>query len=185
MIKKKAFAARAETLNTVEGLCNTFFLRLTTETNGNIPLNDVLLEEKIALTLRKTGYLLLVKIHKSGGSEYIHKNMITLLIGRKPPVFYMGGVVASFLLVNGSEWVPLRPQGFSPIHGGFEKVHKIKRKLSSERVKRFGKYDFITTVRFIQKMRPTPTMSRVPFRKCSRAADRNSRRTTIRGHNSV
>ena len=126
---QRRYRAYANALDAAVDMCDTFISNLTTEKNGKTPLTQVLLEAKIANTLEDGGYLLVVKIQEAGGSQYTQKNMTTFLWGVAPPVFYMGGVVVSFVLIDGSDGT-VKASGSFPVHGGFTKVDGIEKKLN-------------------------------------------------------
>ena len=66
--------------------------------------------------------LLIVKMDKAGGSNYVEKNLWTSF--GKMPFKVMGGVIASYTLFQGNSGVVLA-SGVIPIHGGFKNADKV------------------------------------------------------------
>ena len=116
-------------LDAAVALCDTFFLKITTTVDGNIPLSDVILENALVEILKENGHLLIVKIQKVGGAYYTKKNIRTLFGGL--PLYHMGGVVVSFVLLNGPDG-SVKVSGVVPIHGGFVKADKVETLLETD-----------------------------------------------------
>ena len=132
---KKMHLAAASTLDAAAALYDAFFSKLTPPAgDGKIPLSDVLLETALIEILKKPdGWLLIVKIQKAGGAHYTKKNIGTLFGGM--PFYHMGGVVVSFVLLNGANG-SVEKSGVVPIHGGFVKANKVETYLKPSRVSR-------------------------------------------------
>lgn len=135
-IEKKNIEAAVEAhthvsklLDAAVALCDTFFSKITTTVDGKTPLSDVLLEDALIKILKQNGYLLIVKIQKTGGAYYTKKNICTLFGGM--PFYHMGGVVVSFVLLNGPDG-SVKVSGVVPIHGGFVKANKVESYLSRQ-----------------------------------------------------
>lgn len=82
--------------------------------------------EMSSLLSEENSYLLIVKLHKAGGSHYVEKNLWTSFW--KMPFQVMGGVVASYSLFNGKSG-SLVMSGVVPVHGGFHNVKKLEDQL--------------------------------------------------------
>jgi hypothetical protein len=89
---------------------------------GVVPLTNVIREGVIADALANGNLLMLVKIQKSGGAFYTKKNILTAL--GSMPFFHMGGVVASFVLLEGRTGNVLK-SGVAPVHGGFIQADEL------------------------------------------------------------
>jgi hypothetical protein len=110
------------------GLYNSFLSKLTAaDAKGTVPLVSVIQEDIIAELLLKGNFLLLVKLHTSGGAYYTKKSMWTFL-GRMP-FYHMGGIVTSFVLFDGKAGTVLA-SGVVPVHGGFVKANALQKQLS-------------------------------------------------------
>jgi hypothetical protein len=108
------------------GLYDSFLSKLiAADAKGAVPLVSVIQEEIIADLLLNENFLLLVKLHASGGAYYTKKSIWTLL-GRMP-FYHMGGIVASFVLFDGKAGTVLA-SGVVPIHGGFVKANVLQKK---------------------------------------------------------
>ena len=66
--------------------------------------------------------LLIVKMDKAGGSNYVEKNLWTSL--GKMPFKVMGGVIASYTLFQGKTGTVLA-SGVVPVHGGFANANEV------------------------------------------------------------
>jgi hypothetical protein len=105
-------------------LCDGFFSKLTTaDDKGVILLTSIVREGVVADALHNGHWLLVVKIHKSGGSYYTKKNMWSFFSGM--PFYHMGGVVASYILIDGKEG-SVRKSGVVPVHGGFVAARELQ-----------------------------------------------------------
>lgn len=101
------------------------FAKLTTaDDKGLTPLTMVIRETEAADALAAGTQLLLVKLHTSGGAYYTKKNMLTFFGGM--PFFHMGGVVASFALLDGKTGSVVAADVI-PIHGGFVKASDVQK----------------------------------------------------------
>jgi hypothetical protein len=117
----------ADAWKTSMGLYDAFFSKLTTtDDKGALPLANVVREGVIDEALANGDLLLLVKLQKSGGSYYTKKNMWTFFGGM--PYYHMGGVVASFVLLDGKTGT-VQKSGIVPVHGGFIEADKLRREI--------------------------------------------------------
>lgn len=66
--------------------------------------------------------LLIVKMDKAGGSNYVEKNLWTSFGAM--PFKIMGGAIASYTLFQGSSGIILS-SGVIPVHGGFSNANKV------------------------------------------------------------
>lgn len=66
--------------------------------------------------------MLIVKMDKAGGSNYVEKNLWTSF--GVMPFKVMGGVIASYTLFQGSSGAVLAA-GVVPVHGGYKKVNEV------------------------------------------------------------
>jgi len=92
---------------------------------GIAPLASVLREEAVADFLRKAdkgNMLLIAKLQQAGGGYYTKKNMWTFWGGM--PFYNMGGVVVSYVLINGADGVVL-DAGVVPVDGGYVKADRL------------------------------------------------------------
>ena len=121
--QKEMHIKTAAVLDAAVALFDAFFSKLTTAVDGETPLSDVLLEASLVKILKQNACLLIVEIQKIGGAHYTKKNIGTLF-GRMP-FYHMGGVVVSFVLLNGGNG-SVEKSGVVPIHGGFVKADKIE-----------------------------------------------------------
>lgn len=81
---------------------NTFFAKLfTPDEKGMLLLAGIIKEEVLASALQKDELLLLVKVHKAGGSHYTKKSFTTFWGGM--PFYHSGGAVGSFVLLSGKQ----------------------------------------------------------------------------------
>jgi hypothetical protein len=87
-------------------------------------LTAVVREMVIYHLLSGNGYLLVLKIHKTGGSYYTKKNLWTAL-GRMP-FHVMGGAVISYVLFRGVSGKVV-VSGVLPINGGFLSLSKLNK----------------------------------------------------------
>ncbi len=69
-----------------------------------------------------SSYVLIVKLHKAGGSQYIEKNLWTTF--GKMPFKVMGGVIVSYSLFDGPSGALLQ-SGVIPVHGGYANVNEV------------------------------------------------------------
>lgn len=68
------------------------------------------------------GHLLVLKVLRSGGSNYTEKNLWTFF--GKMPFYVAGGTVVAFTLFKGDDGQVLA-SGVIPVHGGFESVKDV------------------------------------------------------------
>ncbi len=66
--------------------------------------------------------MLIVKMDKAGGSNYVEKNLWTSFGAM--PFKVMGGIIASYTLFQGDTGAVLA-SGVVPVHGGFQKVNEV------------------------------------------------------------
>ena len=89
---------------------------------GVVPIAVVLKEAAIAQALETTGtHLLIVKVHKSGGSYITEKNLWSALGAM--PFSVAGGVIVSYMLLHGKDGDVISA-GVVPVHGGYHQVNK-------------------------------------------------------------
>lgn len=128
--KAKTHKAAADTWKAAIGLYDSFFSKLTTvDDKGVAPLANVIRDGVVADVLLKDNLLLLVKLQKFGGAYYTKKNMLTLFGGM--PFFHMGGVVASFVLLDGKAGT-VQGSGVIPVHGGFVKASDLPQQINED-----------------------------------------------------
>ena len=109
------------------GLFDGFLSKLTTsDDKGVAPLTNVIRESVVAKALSEGNFLLLVKLQKSGGAYYTKNNIVTAFGGM--PFYHMGGVVASFVLMDGRTGAVLK-SGVVPVHGGFVQADDLPQEL--------------------------------------------------------
>jgi hypothetical protein len=95
---------------------------------GSTPLAGIIREGAIADFLATENHnLLIVKLHKSGGAYYTKKNLWAFF-WPGIPLYHMGGVIASYVLLAGREGKVLKA-GVIPVHGGFVKARKMEEQL--------------------------------------------------------
>ncbi|MEJ7590914.1 MAG: hypothetical protein WKF77_05150 [Planctomycetaceae bacterium] len=109
-----------EQLKVAVAACDSFLSKLI-GTEANIAALIRELEFWNALNQPATT-LLIVKMEKAGGSNYVEKNVWTSF--GIMPFKVMGGVIASYALFEGSSGA-LLASAIVPIHGGFSKVNKV------------------------------------------------------------
>jgi hypothetical protein len=125
--KAKIHAAAVDVWKASVSLYDTFFSKLTTvDDKGATLLTNVIRESIVADALEKGDFLLLVKLQQSGGAFYTKKNMWTLF--GTMPFYHMGGVVASFVLLDGKTGAVLK-SGVVPVHGGFVKANDLPQEI--------------------------------------------------------
>jgi hypothetical protein len=93
---------------------------------GVIPLVAASREASIAEALAGGSYLLVVKLHRTGGAYYKKSNLWTFLGGM--PLFHMGGAVTGYLLLEGATGKVVA-SGVVPVHGGFVKAGALEGEL--------------------------------------------------------
>lgn len=126
--KAKTHKATADAWKTAVGLYDGFFSKLTTtDDKGAVPLTNVIREGVVAKALMNDDLLLLVKLQQSGGAYYTKKNIGTFF--GTMPFYHMGGVVASFVLLNGKTGIVLK-SGVVPVHGGFVKADDLPEEMN-------------------------------------------------------
>ncbi len=125
--KAKTHKDAADAWKATMGLYDSFISKLTTaDDKGIAPLTNVIREGVVAESLLNGNLLLLVKLQKSGGAYYTKKNLFTFFGGM--PFYHMGGVVTSFVLLDGKTGMVL-VSGVVPIHGGFVKANDLPKRL--------------------------------------------------------
>lgn len=93
---------------------------------GTYPAAVIIKESAIADALAEpTTSLLLLKVHKAGGAYFTQKNLWTAF--GKMPFSVAGGVVASFILLQGKTGNVLAA-GAVPVHGGYQSISKVNPK---------------------------------------------------------
>jgi tetratricopeptide (TPR) repeat protein len=108
-------------------LYESFFSKLTAaDEKGVVPLTQAVRELTVFNAFLAGAKLLLVRVQTSGGSYYTRKNLWTFFGG--VPIFHMGGVVVSFVLLDGSSGKVLDSEVI-PVHGGFIKAARVKDEL--------------------------------------------------------
>lgn len=129
---KALLHTRAEAaLKSAVSVYDSFFTSLTTaEAGGAAPLTDVLRQSALSKALMEGAKLLVVKLQSSGGSYYTRKNMWTFFGGM--PFFHMGGVVASYVLIEGEDGHVIASDVVA-VHGGFVRAGKVRDHLASSR----------------------------------------------------
>lgn len=128
--KAKLHKVAADAWKAAIGLYDSFFSKLTTaDDKGAVPLTNVIREGVVAEVLSKDNLLLLVKLQKFGGAYYTKKNMWTFFGGM--PFFHMGGVVASFILLDGKSGT-VHKSGVIPVHGGFVKAGDLPQQVNED-----------------------------------------------------
>ena len=126
----KTHKAAADAWKVAIGLYDSFFSKLTTvDDKGVVALANVIREGVVADVLLKDNLLLLVKLQKFGGAYYTKKNMWTFFGGM--PFFHMGGVVASFVLLDGKAGT-VQKSGVVPVHGGFVKASDLPQHVNED-----------------------------------------------------
>lgn len=122
--KAQLHTTASAALKAASGIYDSFFGKLTTaDDKGLVPLTQVIRDTSVSDALENGAYLLLVKLQSSGGSYYTRKNLWTFFGGM--PIFHMGGVVTSFLLLDGKSGKVLA-SGVIPVHGGFVKAGQVR-----------------------------------------------------------
>lgn len=113
-------------------LYDSFLGKLTSaDDRGGVPLVNIIRESVVSDSLSKDGSLLLVvKLQKSGGSYYTKKNVVTFFGGM--PFYHTGGVVVSYVLMDGKEGNVLA-SGVVPVHGGFVRANHLEKELKPRR----------------------------------------------------
>jgi len=128
--KAKLHKVAADAWKAAIGLYDSFFSKLTTaDDKGAVPLINVIREGVVADVLLKDNLLLLVKLQRFGGAYYTKKNMWTFFGGM--PFFHMGGVVASFVLLDGKAGI-VQKSGVVPVHGGFVKASDLPQQVNGD-----------------------------------------------------
>ncbi len=113
----------AADLTAAVAVYNTWFGKLSAvDDKGAIPLASVVREQAIYDAV-KNGVVLLVKIHNAGGGYYVKKNLWTFFGGM--PLYFMGGVSATYTLLQGSDGHVLAA-GVVPVYGGFVKAGELR-----------------------------------------------------------
>jgi hypothetical protein len=120
--KAKTHKAAADALRLAASSYDNFSTKFTTaDDKGGIPLANIIRDIAVFNAL-KDNDLLAVKLQKFGGAYYTKNNIVTFFGGM--PFFHMGGVVASYLLMDGATGTVLR-SGVVPVHGGFIKANDL------------------------------------------------------------
>ena len=120
--------ALAEQLKVATAACDTLIGRLLAPDEAT---GAMLRELALWQALTQPGSrLLLVKVQRAGGSNYVEKNLRTFF-GRMP-FFVAGGAVVSYTLLQGDNGQVLA-SGLLPVHGGFVSVKDVPDLLPSPR----------------------------------------------------
>lgn len=120
---QKAKSALA-TWNAVSESIDAWSKQLTTaDNNGNTPIATIIRHSAIKRKLDADGVLVIVELHKVGGTAYTKKNLWSSL-GTAIPFFVMGGAVASYVAFEGKTGKVLDAQ-MLPLHGGYSSVSDI------------------------------------------------------------
>jgi hypothetical protein len=98
------------------------------EKTSVVPIVAVIRERSMMDALSNGRSLLITHIHASGGSYYAKKNIWTVFGGM--PFFHMGGIVASFVLLDG-ETGAVAAAGTVPVHGGFIKATRLENEIAT------------------------------------------------------
>jgi hypothetical protein len=126
----EAHTAAAEAWKAAIGFYDSFFTKLTAaDDKGAVPLTDVIRENDAYTALNNGDLLLIVKLQNSGGAFYTKKNMWSFFGGL--PFYHMGGVVASFVLLDGTAGT-VKASGVVPVHGGFVRASKLQAELDED-----------------------------------------------------
>lgn len=108
-------------------LMDSWYARLRAPDNqGTATLVQVIKEKAIGASL-DGGYLLVVKVQKSGGGVMTKKNLWTFF--GEMPLYHMGGAAVSYSLIDGTTGF-VRSSGVVPVHGGFVKSKALRRTLA-------------------------------------------------------
>jgi hypothetical protein len=125
--KAEAHKAAAQSWKAAIALYEGVFAKLTAADDKALTPLTVVIREAVAVDALAAGtQLLLVKLHATGGGYYTKKNMLTFFGGM--PFFHMGGVVASFALLDGKTGSVVAAD-VVPVHGGFVKANKVQKTL--------------------------------------------------------
>ena len=127
--KAKTYKNAADAWKVAIDLYDSFFNKLTMVDDKGVALLTNVIREWVVAEVLKDNFLLLVKLQKSGGGYYTKKNMWMFLGGM--PFFHMGGVVASFVLLDGKTGV-VRKSGVVPVHGGFVNATDLPQKINGQ-----------------------------------------------------
>ncbi len=132
--EKKVLTGKAEkhkaVLNVIRvavDIHNTFFAKLfTPDEKGMFSLAGIMKEEALASSLQNDELLLLVKLHKTGGSQYTKKSFMTFWDGM--PFYHSGGAVGSFVLLNGKQG-EIIASGLVPAISDFVSADKLAKQV--------------------------------------------------------
>ena len=107
-------------LKTAIQACDTFFGRFLVPDDKTLAF---IKEYEIWKSSQEANsYVLIVKMHKAGGSQYTEKNLWTTF--GKMPFKVMGGVIVSYALFDGPSGALVRA-GVVPVHGGFANADEV------------------------------------------------------------
>ncbi|MEP6714183.1 MAG: hypothetical protein ABJC09_01335 [Terriglobia bacterium] len=119
-----------DALKSAVAVYDTFFGKMTAaDDKGSVPLSLAIREAAIADLLDRGAFLLGVKLHKSGGAYYTKKNLWSFFLPGIP-MYHMGGVVTSYVLMSGAEGKVIAA-GVEPVHGGFVKAKDVEARVKS------------------------------------------------------
>ncbi len=118
----KRYQGFVDKLKSALATFDTFLSKLVSQ---DAELTTLVSELEVWNTLmEQSSLLLIVKVDKAGGSNYIAKNLWTSF--GAIPLYVMGGVIVSYTLFQGNTGSVLA-SGTVPVHSGFWKVNKINR----------------------------------------------------------
>jgi hypothetical protein len=114
----------ADGLRAAIAIHDSFFSKLTAaDDKSMVPLTSVIRDSVVSDLLKNNGLVMAVRLATSGGAYYTKKNMWTFFGGM--PFHNMGGVVVSFVLIEGTDGHVLK-SGAIPVDGGFVKSDELK-----------------------------------------------------------
>lgn len=118
----------ADVLTSASTLFDTWFGKLSTANDkGVTPLVAMVKESVLADALSDGGYLLVIKVQKTGGGYLVKKNMWTMFGGM--PLYHMGGGAVSYNLLDGKSGA-VKAAGVELAYGGFVKAGKLAAELA-------------------------------------------------------
>jgi hypothetical protein len=95
----------------------------TVDDKGSSPAATILRQNAIKRKLTAGAVLVIVELHKVAGTGYTKKNLWSSLGAN--PFFVMGGAVASYVALSGTDGSVLASQ-LLPLHGGYQSVSDIE-----------------------------------------------------------
>jgi hypothetical protein len=126
--KAKLHKDAGDALRAAIAIHDSFFSKLTTpDDKSAIPLTTVIRDSVVSDILSGNGLLMTVRLATSGGAYYTKKNMWTFF--GSMPFYNMGGVVVSFVLLEGTDGHVLA-SGAIPVYGGYVKSDELKQFLA-------------------------------------------------------